>query len=69
MRPIPDRLTPLECWPVHMTRQDIKVGRIKMTRKKCSEFTNRHSVGRPTYQGSTLPEDGHFDAEINNRGL
>ena len=22
MRPIPDRLTPLECWPVHMTRQD-----------------------------------------------
>ena len=22
MRPIPDRLTPLECWPVHKTRQD-----------------------------------------------
>ena len=22
MRPIPDRLTPLDCWPVHMTRQD-----------------------------------------------
>ena len=22
MRPIPDRLTPLECWPVHMTRQE-----------------------------------------------
>ena len=44
----------------------IKVGRIKMTRKKCSAFTNRLSVGRPTYQGSTLPEDGHFDAEINN---
>ena len=25
MRPIPDRLTPLECWPVHMTRQDKKL--------------------------------------------
>ena len=22
MRPIPDRLTPLECWPVHTTRRD-----------------------------------------------
>ena len=25
MRPIPDRLTPLECWPVHMTRRQDNV--------------------------------------------
>ena len=28
MRPIPDRLTPLECWPVQDTRQD-KYGYIR----------------------------------------
>ena len=27
MRPIPDRLTPLECWPVHMTRQEVQRSR------------------------------------------
>ena len=36
MRPNPDRLTPLECWPVHMTRQD----KTRITARVIRRFQN-----------------------------
>ena len=54
MRPIPDRLTPLECWPVHMTRQD-----------KASEWYSRWPLCRVVKLSSFLrtspsPITSHF---------
>ena len=44
MRPIPDRLTPLECWPVHMTRQDkTRHNRRVFIRSTDSDTSSAHS--------------------------